>query len=339
VVDQAWSAYGTAAERVGEVIADIEIAGMHLRLCFAGVSLAEPIMSPLRHRRTRNSAPKMTIAMFDGRTTGVTPAISLLNERPKSDRTIVKWGEDNLQLLCQGHPIATVQTFDTLNARAVFWVDDVAKLKGLDRYKPILQMLRWSFARGPWQPVHAAAVCGPRGGVLLGGRGGSGKSTTALACVRAGWRYAGDDYVLIRAKPEPSVENIFSSAHLREDMLSSFPTFHPTLLNAGRVGPEEKAVFRLSDRVAREDFSGFTISAILLPKFTGGRDSRTKPAPRSRATIALAPTSLFVLHGDSPMGFRTIAEFVETLPTFWLELGTDTEQIPAAIERLLVDLR
>src|SRR5262249_15589781 len=152
------------AERVGEIVADIEIAGIQLRLCFAGLSRVGPIMSPLRHRRTPDSAPNLPVAMFDRQTTDVIPAIRLHNDRDELDRTIVKWSQDGLKLLCQRRPIATVQTFDELNARGVFWVGDVADLKGLDRYKPILQILRWSFAQGPWPPIHAAAVCGPHGG-------------------------------------------------------------------------------------------------------------------------------------------------------------------------------
>lgn len=49
------------------------------------------------------------------------------------------------------------------------------------------------------QPLHAAALAGPRGGVLVCGPSGAGKSTLALALAGAGLDYLGDDLALLRA--------------------------------------------------------------------------------------------------------------------------------------------
>ncbi|MGC4005481.1 MAG: hypothetical protein QM811_21135 [Pirellulales bacterium] len=38
------------------------------------------------------------------------------------------------------------------------------------------------------------------GFTLLAGEGHSGKTTAALACAKAGWRYAGDDFVAVNSE-------------------------------------------------------------------------------------------------------------------------------------------
>jgi hypothetical protein len=339
VVEEAWSAYLSAASQSGENRIDLDIAGTCVQLRFAGNALVEPIMTALDHRRiSRHCEPEITINLFDFQSTGLQPAaVDLLGKGAPADGAIWRWSEQGSHLLYQRGTPPTLQTFDAVNRRALFWISDAADLPAWDRCKPLLQALHWSLARGPWQLIHAGAVCGAHGGVLLGGKGGVGKSTTALACVRAGWRYAGDDYVLIKAKPESRVENIFNSARLWNDMHFHFPELQSALINPN-TGAEEKADFRLADRLPRQYFVGFPLRAILLPNVTGATYSATRPASAAQAMIALAPTTMLMLYANSSMVFQRVTELVDALPAFWLDLGTDIDGIPLAVERLLESL-
>ena len=338
-MDEAWSAYLSAAEQVGEIHIDVAIADSRVRLRFAGDALVEPIMTALDHRRVaQHGHPDITIGLFDFHSTGLRPAlVDLLGKRAPADGAIWRWSERGSHLLYQRGPAPTVQTFDAAHQRALFWISDACELPAWDRCKPLLQALHWSLARGSWQPIHAGAVCGAHGGVLLGGKGGVGKSTTALACLRAGWRYAGDDYVLVNTRPEPRVDNIFNSARLWDDMLCRFPELQRTLTNPN-AGPEEKADLRLADCVPRQDLVGFPLRAILLPNITGASGSATRPASPAQAMIALAPTTLLMLYADLSRVFQRIVELVNALPAFRLDLGTDIDRIPVAIESLLKTL-
>ena len=339
VVGEAWSAYLSATEQVGEISIDVGIAESCVRLCFAGNALVEPIMAALDHRRIRHHGdPDVTIGLFDFFSTGLRPAaVDLLNQRVLTDGASWGWSEHGLHLLYQRSPSLVVQTFDAARQRALFWISDASELPAWDRCKPLLQALHWSLARGPWQPIHAGAVCGAHGGVLLGGKGGAGKSTTALSCVRAGWRYAGDDYVLVNTRPKPRVENVFSSARLWDDMLVRFPELHGTLANPDACS-QQKADLRLADRMPRQDFVGFPLRAILLPRVSQGSHSVTRPASNAQALLALAPTTLLMLYANSSKVFKRIAELVNALPAFWLDLGTDLDVVPLAIEDLLKTL-
>ena len=75
------------------------------------------------------------------------------------------------------------------------------------------------------QLVHAAAVGTDEGALLITGRGGVGKSTTALACLEAGMQFLGDDYVVVGLDPEPQVYRLYGSAKLTSNSSSAFRTW------------------------------------------------------------------------------------------------------------------
>lgn len=63
--------------------------------------------------------------------------------------------------------------------------------------------------------------------------------------------------------------------------------------------------------------------------------------PRSaatRATLALAPSTLLQLPSTGSGSFQTLAQLVRTVPCFRLNLGTRIETIPPAIRALLAGL-
>src|SRR5262249_23158094 len=72
-----------------------------------------------------------------------------------------------------------------------------------------------------WTPTHGGAVGRDGHFLLLLGRGRSGKTTAALACTRAGWDYAGDDYVMADTK-SGRVQPLYTSARLRIDGAAAF---------------------------------------------------------------------------------------------------------------------
>ena len=109
---------------------------------------------------------------------------------------------------------------------ALYWVKDAQALPYYEIGSPLRTILHWWADQGAYQFVHGGAVGLPTGGVLLAGKGGTGKSTTALACLEAGLLYASDDYCLIRTDTEPFVYSIYNTAKLRGDLdLERFPAW------------------------------------------------------------------------------------------------------------------
>ncbi len=182
--------------------------------------------------------------------------------------------------------------------------------------------------------IHAAAVGRPDGGVLLVGKGGSGKSTTALACLRSELVHAGDDYVLIAGVPSPFVYSLYHAAKVVPEQLWRVPHLEPWVSNRDRLDLE-KAVVYLNEGFAEKLSAGFPLRAILLPRVTGGRDTRLVPASADQSLDALVPSSFIQLPGLGREGLQTMVRTVQSLPSYVLELGTDLARIPPVIASLL----
>ena len=71
--------------------------------------------------------------------------------------------------------------------------------------------------------VHAAAVGDESGGVLLVGRGGSGKSTTALSCLGTQVGYLADDYCLVEMVEGPRVHSLYTSGKANRGSIARLP--------------------------------------------------------------------------------------------------------------------
>jgi hypothetical protein len=334
-VADSFSTFRRAVEKLGETVADFHVADSRIRLRVAGSSLLN-VFAALFHRRIAPSeaTPRLTICAFEGSTSGLVPSIvAELDGMADPAAQVSIWRNPGLQLLRHRRPLSSLEVYDASTRVGLFYLEDVRKMGAADYCRPLHQFFRWWQADGPWQPIHAAAVAGPAGGVLLGGKSGSGKSRTALICARAGWRYAGDDLVLVRSRPEPWAENIYSSARLADDSLARLGEFRSAAFASG-ARTDEKTDLILDRLLSREQFAGFSVQAILLPKVRQGPETTFRPASRADTLLALAPSTMIVDGGDAGT-FARISEAVNALPAYWLDVGGDIDGIPEAIENLL----
>jgi hypothetical protein len=185
--------------------------------------------------------------------------------------------------------------------------------------------------------MHAGAVGKPDGGVLLVGKGGSGKSTCALASLTSALRYAGDDYTAVSLGPRPWVHSLFSTGKVEPDNLWRVPHLKPALTNPESLATEKAVVF-VDQHFPDRPIEGFPLKAILLPTITGRRNTRAVPTSRAAALAAVAPSTVFQLHTAGREALRYMADLVGRAPAYVLELGTDVEEIPEVILTLLDDL-
>ena len=194
----------------------------------------------------------------------------------------------------------------------------------------------WFAARG-LQYVHGAAVGTEKGGVLLVGKGGSGKSTTALLCAAAGMQYAGDDYCLI----EPArawAHSLYNTGKLKgpEDY-ARLPQLKGLSTNPDSFerGGDGKGVYFLDaiwpDRVV----AGMPLRAIVVPRITGQAASSVEPCSAFDALVAMLPSTVAQLPAATNEDCDRMVALAEKLPTYLLHLGTDIHGIPAALTTLL----
>lgn len=244
--------------------------------------------------------------------------------------------EPGLRVSYQPVP-GVLNVLDTTAGHAWHWVRDLAAVPYWDSTSPFRQILHWWLRDQRCVEVHGGAVGIPGGGgVLLGGKGGSGKSTSALASLGSGLRFAGDDYVAVTESRPARVHSLYCSAKLDPRDLDRFPHLRPLVSNIGAL-PGDKAVLYV-DRLPRATVTGFPLRAILLPTVAGAQPPRLVPVAPAAALRALAPSTVLQLQPASQDGFTAIATLVREVPAFRLELGPDVTAVPDVIARLLSEL-
>ena len=336
-------AFDRAAEGTGVVGRDLLVGGLRVRLRAAGPALLEEFWPSLSHLGAEGAgdvskvdvdrSPDLTIVLWDSASTGTElPSIPWMFESEQDPRTTRVARGDGLRMAYRAseHELVALDARENL---AVLWVPDHKEISVHVRGAPFLVIWHWWMRARDAHPIHAGAVGEPDGGVLLVGRGGSGKSTTAVACLLEGMSYASDDYVMLKASPEPYASSLYCTAKLDPVQASRFPELQPAL--RGGSPPGEKVLafmhaFR-PDRV----IGGFPVRAVLAPRVTDGPRTTARQIRAAEALAALAPSTLLGLPIPDASAFGVMADLVRRVPSFRLELGSDLSSIAPAVRGIL----
>jgi hypothetical protein len=195
-------------------------------------------------------------------------------------------------------------------------------------------LLTWWLSAHDVLLAHGAAVGDADGAVVLTAPGGSGKSTTSLACVAGGMGFLGDDYVAL----EPALARVWSvygSAKLAPDHLQRFPgLLEPEPARPSDPVDAKRVGWPLREHPERTVVQA-PVRALVVPAVVGGPDCRLVPLPASRALMAIAPLTMFQTPGDQRAAFALSSRVVRGVPTWRLELGRDMTQAPVVLRALL----
>jgi hypothetical protein len=328
-------AFDQAEESVGlRVTRDYRIGGFLIRLHFAGCALVPAVTRALAHLAVPipTSEPNLTINVWDSVSTR-----SVMPPPPWSSSDYLARGEirgynvGGMRVafdICAG----LLESLDSERRLGFYWIRDARQLPEYESGAPILTLFHWWLRAQGLQLVHAAAIGTRSGGVLLAGAGGSGKSTTALACLDAGMAYASDDYCLLETMPEPYAHSLYNTGKLDPDSLARLPQFGSFIENPNwKHG--NKALLFLNEHFPGQVVPGFPLRAVLLPKVTGRDRTSLRLASPAVALRALAPSTIFQLGADGS-ALQTMAELIRRVPCYQLDLGTHMAQIPPLIKQL-----
>lgn len=334
-----------AAAAAGETIDRFYSIGGHtVRLRFAGPGLLPYLTPALAHVAAEPAAPALTVHLWDSASTGaeLSPLLAWMCAEMRKAPFHHLSARQEIRLLSSERAPATFEmgagvlsVLDVEASAGVYWVEDATRLPYHEQGAPLRTLFGWWLTPRRLQCVHAAAVGTETGGVLLAGKGGSGKSTTALACLDSPLRYVSDDYCLVRAEPEPYAHTLYNTAKLgglRD--LQRQPRFLPMIHNPDARGDEKLMTF-LERHVPEKLCAGFPLVAILLPHVVGEGPARLVRVSAGEALRALAPTTLFQLPGAAAASFGMMAALARRLPAYRLELGGDVGEIPGVILRFL----
>jgi hypothetical protein len=270
---------------------------------------------------------------------GGTPPLPDVDTEDEPRGLRVMWRGGTLRV-CYQPGQDTLSAFDEAVSQAWFWCQESSQLPYWEHAAPFRLILSWWLGGLGANLVHGAAVGRSDAGALIVGRGGSGKSTTALLSLLDGLSYASDDYVIAERDHKgrgPFVHSAFGSGKLDNEQCKRFPQLESAIVNPVRP-EEEKAVFLVNRFAPDRMAASFPLRAVLVPRITGRIDTRVRPGSAALALAALAPSTIFQLPGDPDAELKAMAEIVRTVPTHVLELGTEFRQIPRCIDQFLSEL-
>ncbi|HXH98505.1 MAG TPA: hypothetical protein VNH40_14950, partial [Gaiellaceae bacterium] len=315
-VGEIGEAFEEAAAANGVVERRVRLGGLVLGLRAAGPRLLEQLGPALDHLAGDfDEDPALTISIWDSAGAGVAPP-PLPETDPDEPRGAVFYSADDLRQVAYQPGLSQLSAYDSAAGAAWFWCRSSATLPFWEPAAPFRQILHWWLARRGLMLLHGAAVGLSTGGVLLAGRGGSGKSTCALASLTSDLLYAGDDYVAVAEDPEPYVSSLYCSGKLQPGHAKLLPHLPPPSFD-GDGSPEEKAVFYVRERFPDRMCQGFPLRAVLVPTVRGS-EPRITPVPAGAALRALAPSTLLQLYPARPEALAGMARLLRRVPAYAL---------------------
>ena len=226
--------------------------------------------------------------------------------------------------------------FDTLTATGVYWTQAAERLPPWAKSSPMRCLFHWWAETKGCQLVHAAAVGSEAGAVLISGKGGLGKSTTALSCLGKGLTYVGDDYVVVQLDPFPRVHSLYCTAKLNWDQMARFPRFADLVgNNDGRES--EKAVMYLYPEMPEQIVRSLPLRAILTPRISGRQQTDLAEISTLVLQRAIAFTTMWQLPHTGRHTQHFINRLIERLPGLQLALGSNLDTIADVIVPLVAN--
>jgi hypothetical protein len=230
-------------------------------------------------------------------------------------------------------PSRALSMYDADEQRGFFWVPNGDSLASHERAAPLRTIFHWIGVPRGRRLAHAAAVGTAGVGALLAGRGGSGKSTTALLCLLAGMEFAGDDYVAVASEPLPTAFGLFGTLKVTPETLALVSRARDALM-VPPSGADKGIVLGSAVEGARV-VRRLPLRTVIVPRVTRERQTRARRASAAEVMLALGPTTMFQLPGNDAVAFDQLTSLARRLPGWTLELGSDLAQIPDRVAELL----
>ncbi len=207
--------------------------------------------------------------------------------------------------------------------RGAYWTESPATVPAWERSRPLLPLVQAILHPTSWVALHGAAICRDGRAVLLAGRGKAGKTSLALAAIRAGWSYAGDDFVLVRSGPSPCVAPLYRTARLRSDMVDRFGD----MLHLRREVSDDEGEIRHELAFGAGDrlLGGGSLAGIALIERNGAATPNRTQVSRALVVSTLATTTTVATPGYADSRLNKLFDIVARTPLWRFDPGSDSD--------------
>ncbi|HBI22022.1 MAG TPA: hypothetical protein DDY37_05485 [Legionella sp.] len=197
--------------------------------------------------------------------------------------------------------------------------------------------LQWILAKGGLRLAHAATVGLNGKGLVLFGKGGSGKSGTTLAGLAVGMNTVGDDYIALGIGNQLFARAVFNHVKQDEDGVERIPGLRNRLGDKvknwrGKYEFRPETMFKEAFVKEMHIYGALvlTISHQLKPKI-----SQVSPA---EVLLALINSNAQYDPARPDGGLRFFADFLRKLPCYRINLSESAIENGMALKALLADL-
>jgi hypothetical protein len=317
---------------------NLVFGGQSVRMQLVGKRLAQRLRLPFSHLETNDlSRPeRLSIAFWDEGETGVAcPMSSILGDELGVAPVMITGSADNRFVVNKLR--RSVTCLDRKTRHIIGWTSAPEQFSLHEIGRPLHSLLSVWHLDHEMTIIHAGLVSKSGTGIIFAGSSGAGKTTAAIACLCSGFHYLSEDQVALQQSNGGPVRghSLYSSAFLEADHLARFPLLAPHAIE-GIYPDEQKWLVLLASLFPSKMQAVTDVGAVVLPRIVGNAASRIRSASKSEALLALAPSSLIIGQLSSGIrGFSKLAELVERVSCYWLELGSDNQLIPDCLEQIL----
>lgn len=348
--DLFYSAFQDAVENVG-ISTDFyyQIAEQNIRLQLAGNALVPYLTCALSHL---SIAPTehvdFTFCLWESQITK-RPLPHLLEDFNRHlthlpwlrtrgiHNEVFSYSDERIQTSLHGEKdILTVA--DKERKICVYWTQDATMLRYYEIAAPLRMPFQWCFNSAISQMIHSGAVGTEElGGVLLAGKSGSGKSTTALNCLNSDLSYAGDDYVLVNLEPQITAYSVFQTAKVKTYQdLERFQDLKSCVLKTdGKANDEEKPVLFIGDHQPAKIIKQLPLKAVVFPRFVAGADYHLEPISPTSAFKAMITSTINQTPFADKESLQMVFQMMRNLPAYLLIFGENQTELPEIIKQIL----
>jgi GT2 family glycosyltransferase len=315
----------------------LTLAGATFRLVFSSSAIRRQLFPALAHLEKAGKNDELsdfTFFIWDSHSSGVPMLPPPCDRAHFTDRGDI-WGFAGTRYRFAFHyGEFSLNLFDREKGTGIFWVENPAHLPYWTYAAPLRTLFHWCMEMCGCQLLHAAAIGTDQGAVLLTGAGGSGKSTTALAGLVDGMRFAGDDYIVVKLSPAPSVFTLYSTAKINSENIEGFHQLKHLMIEAGEN--QEKAVYQLFPVMRNQLAREMPIVGILAPRINGSGTTQIHcPASDKEIPRAASFTTVSQLPYAGNYTYDFIEKLIKSVPSFVIDLGQNREDILAEVKRFI----
>ena len=330
-------AAGRSPARVQE--AAYAFAGRPVRIRVAGDALGGRTHRAFAHLRAHDAAgaPGLAVELWDEAETAIPCPVD--SEAADLDRQWIAAG-GILAASASGRYVSfryqdSVAVLDRSAGRLVGCRGAGSRLSTGEYSKPLVHLLSVWFHDRNVQLLHAGLIAGPRGGVLIPGESGTGKSTTCVAAVAQGLEFLGDDFIGLEQVDGGFVgHSVFGTACLARRDLDRFRAIAGRAVHDG-IPEEDKPILFLSEVFPERLRASVPVRAVVLLR-VGAERTEVMPAGRAEAMRHFAASTLHtVVPRPGREALVRLAALVERVPAWRLQLGPDIEDLAPAVDRIL----